>query len=219
MAVQSSKSSKTMSQYFRIHPDNPQLRLIRQAADIIRRGGVIVYPTDSSYALGCQIGDKNALNRIRQIRRLQPKHNFTLVCRDLSELATYAKVDNSAYRLLRSCTPGAYTFILPATREVPRRLVHPRKKTIGIRVPDNRVCQTLLEELGGPIMSTTLILPGDHYPLSDPGEIRDMLQHQVDLIVDGGYGGLEITTMISLETDSPEVMREGLGDIAPFVAS
>jgi tRNA threonylcarbamoyl adenosine modification protein (Sua5/YciO/YrdC/YwlC family) len=206
-----------MSQYFRIHPENPQLRLIRQATDIIRAGGVIVYPTDSSYALGCQLGDKNALTRIRQIRRLQPKHNFTLVCKDLSELATYARVDNSAYRSIRSCTPGAYTFILPATREVPRRLVHPRKKTIGIRVPDNAICQALLEELAEPIMSTTLILPGEEYPLSDPAEIRDMLQHQVDLIVDGGYGGLEITTMISLETDAPQVMREGLGDIAPFV--
>jgi tRNA threonylcarbamoyl adenosine modification protein (Sua5/YciO/YrdC/YwlC family) len=206
-----------MSQYFRIHPDNPQLRLIRQAADIIRRGGVIVYPTDSSYALGCQIGDKNALTRIRQIRRLQPKHNFTLVCKDLSELATYARVDNSAYRLIKSCTPGAYTFILPATREVPRRLVHPRKKTIGIRVPDNSICQGLLEELGEPIMSTTLILPGEKYPLSDPDEMRDMLQHQVELIIDGGYGGLEITTMISLESGSPQVMREGLGDTAPFV--
>lgn len=207
-----------MSQYFRIHPENPQLRLIRQTADIIRRGGVIVYPTDSSYALGCQIGNKNALTKIRQIRRLQQQHNFTLVCRDLSELATYAKVDNSAYRLIRSNTPGAYTFILPATREVPRRLVHPRKKTIGIRVPDNLICQALLEELAEPIMSTTLILPGDKYPLSDPAEIRDMLQDKVDLIVDGGYGGLEITTMISLETGSPEVIREGLGDIAPFVA-
>lgn len=207
-----------MSQYFRIHPENPQLRLIRHAADIIRTGGVIVYPTDSSYALGCQIGDKNALTRIRQIRRLQPKHNFTLVCKDLSELATYARVDNSVYRLIKSCTPGAYTFILPATREVPRRLVHPAKKTIGIRVPDNLICQALLEELGEPIMSTTLILPGEEYPLSDPEEIRDRLQHQVDLIVDGGYGGLEITTMISLEADSPRVMREGLGDITPFVA-
>lgn len=206
-----------MSQYFRIHPKNPQLRLIRQTADIIRSGGVIVYPTDSSYALGCQIGDKNALTKIRQIRRLPQNHNFTLVCRDLSELATYAKVDNSAYRLLRSNTPGAYTFLLPATREVPRRLVHPRKKTIGIRVPDNLICQALLEELAEPIMSSTLMLPGDKYPLSDPDEIREMLQHQVDLIVDGGYGGLEITTMISLETDSPLVHREGLGDIAPFV--
>jgi tRNA threonylcarbamoyl adenosine modification protein (Sua5/YciO/YrdC/YwlC family) len=206
-----------MSQYFRIHPDNPQLRLIRQAADIIRRGGVIVYPTDSSYALGCQIGDKNALTRIRQIRRLQPKHNFTLVCKDLSALATYARVDNSAYRSIKSCTPGAYTFILPATREVPRRLVHPRKKTIGIRVPDNSICQGLLEELGEPIMSTTLILPGEKYPLSDPDEMRDRLQHQVELIIDGGYGGLEITTMISLESGSPQVMREGLGDTAPFV--
>ena len=207
-----------MSQYFRIHPDNPQLRLIRQTADIVRQGGVIVYPTDSSYALGCHIGDKNALARIRQLRRLPEKHDFTLVCRDLSELATYAKVDNSAYRLLKSCTPGAYTFILPATREVPRRLVHPRKKTIGLRVPLSAICQALLEELGEPMMSTTLQLPDHEYPLSDPEEIRDLLEHQVDAIVDGGFGGLDITTVVSLEGSAPEVIREGLGDITPFLS-
>ncbi len=206
-----------MSQYFRIHPDNPQLRLIRQAADIIRGGGVIVYPTDLSYALGCQIGNKHALMRIQRIRQLHQKHNFTLVCKDLSEIATYAKVSNSAYRLLKSSTPGAYTFILPATREVPRRLIHPSKKTIGIRIPDNLICQALLEELTEPIMSTTLILPGEKYPLSDPYEIRLSLERQVDLIVDGGYGSLDITTMIGLETDSPKVMREGLGSVAAFV--
>jgi len=208
-----------MSQYFRIHPVTPQLRLVHQAAEIIRQGGIVVYPTDSSYALGCHLGDKAAVTRIRQIRRLSEKHNFTLVCRDLSELATYAKVDNSAYRLLKACTPGPYTFILPATREVPRRLVHPKKKTIGIRVPDNLISQALLEELNEPMMSTTLILPGDEYPLSDPGEMRDMLEHQVELIVDGGYGGLEITTMVSLEGAAPEIMREGLGDISPFVTA
>lgn len=205
-----------MSQYFRIHPENPQLRLVRQAAEIIRKGGIVVYPTDSSYALGCHIGDKAALARIRRIRQLDDKHNFTLVCRDLSELATYAKVSNSAYRLLKSSTPGAYTFVLPATREVPRRLVHPKKKTIGIRVPANNVCQALLEELDEPLMSTTLLLPGDDYPLSDPAEIRDSLEHQIELIVDGGYGGLEITTVVSLEGEVPEVIREGLGDVSPF---
>jgi tRNA threonylcarbamoyl adenosine modification protein (Sua5/YciO/YrdC/YwlC family) len=208
-----------MSQYFRIHPVTPQVRLVHQAAEIVRQGGIVVYPTDSSYALGCHLGDKAAVTRIRQIRRLSEKHNFTLVCRDLSELATYAKVDNSAYRLLKACTPGPYTFILPATREVPRRLVHPKKKTIGIRVPDNLISQALLEELNEPMMSTTLILPGDEYPLSDPREMRDMLERQVDLIVDGGYGGLEITTMVSLEGTAPEVLREGLGDISPFVTS
>ena len=192
--------------------------MIHQAVDIIRQGGVIAYPTDSSYALGCHIGDKNALNRIRQIRRLNEKHNFTLVCSDLSNLAIYAKVDNAAYRLLKACTPGAYTFILPATREVPRRLVHPKKKTIGLRVPDNVICQALLEELGEPIMSTTLLLPGEKYPLSDPDEIRDLLQSQIDLVIDGGYGGLEITTMVSLEDRAPEVIREGLGDTSPFLA-
>ncbi len=208
-----------MSQYFRIHPDNPQARLVNQAVGIIRKGGIVVYPTDSSYALGCQIGDKDALTRIRHIRQLSDKHNFTLVCRDLSELATYARVDNSAYRLLKACTPGPYTFILPATREVPRRLIHPKKKTIGIRVPDNRVCQALLGELGEPLMSTTLQLPGDEYPLSDPAEIRDLLEHQVELIVDGGYGGLEITTVVSLEGGAPEIIREGLGDMSPFLVA
>jgi tRNA threonylcarbamoyl adenosine modification protein (Sua5/YciO/YrdC/YwlC family) len=208
-----------MSQYFRIHPDNPQARLVNQAVDIIRGGGIVVYPTDASYALGCHLGDKDALTRIRHIRRLGEKHNFTLVCRDLSELATYARVDNSAYRLLKACTPGPYTFILPATREVPRRLVHPKKKTIGIRVPDNRVCQALLGELGEPLMSTTLQLPGDEYPLSDPEEIRDRLEHQVELIVDGGYGGLEITTVVSLEDGVPEIVREGLGDMSPFLVT
>ena len=208
-----------MSQYFRIHPDNPQARLVNQAVGIIRKGGIVVYPTDSSYALGCQIGDKDARTRIRQIRQLSEKHNFSLVCRDLSELATYARVDNSAYRLLKACTPGPYTFILPATREAPRRLVHPKKKTIGIRVPDNRVCQALLGELGEPLMSTTLQLPGDEYPLSDPAEIRDLLEHQVELIVDGGYGGLEITTVVSLEDGAPVIIREGLGDMSPFLVT
>ena len=207
-----------MSQFFRIHPDNPQSRLIHQAADIIRRGGVVVYPTDSAYALGCHIGDKSALERVRQIRRLGDNHNLTLVCRDLSDLGIYAKVNNSAYRLLKSATPGPYTFILKATKEVPKRLVHPKRKTIGLRVPDNNICIALLNELNEPMMSTTLILPGDEYPLSDPNEMRDLLEHQVDLVIDGGYGGLESTSVLNLEEDRPEVIREGCGDLELFGA-
>ncbi len=205
-----------MSQFFRIHPDNPQGRLIHQAVEIVRKGGVIAYPTDSAYALGCHIGDKKAIERIRRIRRLERDHHFALVCRDLSELGVYAKVDNAAYRQIKAATPGPYTFILPATREVPRRLVDVKRKTIGLRVPDNEICRALLAELGEPIMSTTLILPDDEYPLTDPDEIRDLMQHQVDLVIDGGYCGLESTTVVSLEDDAPEIVREGMGDISLF---
>ena len=205
-----------MSQFYQIHPDNPQVRLIRNAADIIRGGGVVVYPTDSAYALGCHIGDKNALDRIRRIRKLDDRHNFTLVCSDLSEIATYAKVDNAAYRLLRHCTPGPYTFILKATSEVPRRLMHPKRKTVGLRVPDNRIASALLADLGEPLMSVTLIMPGDEYPLIDPYDIRDSLQHEVDLVIDGGYCGMEPTTVVDLADDTPLVLRVGKGDIAPF---
>jgi tRNA threonylcarbamoyl adenosine modification protein (Sua5/YciO/YrdC/YwlC family) len=205
-----------MSQYFRIHPDNPQVRLIHQAVDIIRQGGVIAYPTDSAYALGCHIGDKRALEKICAIRRLDSKHNFTLICRDLSDLGVYAKVNNSAYRMIKAATPGPYTFILQATREVPRRLVHPKRKTIGLRVPANNICIDLLDQLGEPMMTTTLILPGDQYPLTDPAEIREMLEHQVDLIIDGGFGGLESTTVVNLEEQIPEIVREGCGDLAVF---
>lgn len=205
-----------MSQYFRVHPENPQARLIHQAADIVRGGGVIIYPTDSAYALGCHLGDKHALTRIRRIRRLDDDHNFSLVCRDLSDLGTYARVSNTAYRLLKAATPGPYTFILQATREVPRRLVHPKRKTIGVRVPDNVICSALLNDLGEPLMSSTLILPGDEYPLSDPLEIRDLLEHQVDLIVDGGFCGIEPTTVVDLEDDVPVIVREGLGDLEMF---
>jgi len=176
-----------MSQYFQIHPDNPQVRLIHQAVDILRQGGVIIYPTDSAYALGCHIGDKQALQRIRQIRRLDDDHNFSLVCRDLSDLGIYAKVSNSAYRLLKAATPGPYTFVLQATKEVPRRLVNPKRKTIGLRVPDNAICSALLRELGEPIMSSSLILPGDEDPMTDPLEMRDLLEKQVDLIIDGVF--------------------------------
>jgi tRNA threonylcarbamoyl adenosine modification protein (Sua5/YciO/YrdC/YwlC family) len=206
-----------MSQFFQIHPDNPQQRLIHQAADIVERGGVIVYPTDSAYALGCHIGDKNALDRIRHIRRLDEKHNFTLVCRDLSELATYAKVDNPAYRLLRNHTPGPYTFILPATGEVPRRLMHPKRRTIGLRVPDNAIAQALLAVVGGPLMSVTLIMPGDELPLTDPYDIRQTLEHEVDLVIDGGYCGMEPTTVVEWIDEAPRIVRQGKGDASAFV--
>ncbi len=200
-----------MSQFFRIHPENPQPRLIHQAALIVRNGGVIAYPTDSAYALGCHIGDKKALDRIRQIRRLDDKHNLTLVCRDLSDLGVYARVDNSSYRLLKSSTPGPFTFIFPASREVPRRLINPKRKTIGLRVPENEICQALLRELGEPLMSSTLILQGDEYPLTDPLEIRDLLEHQLDLVIDGGFCGLEPTTVVNFEMGVPEITRQGRG--------
>lgn len=213
---QSMPSVSTMSQFFQIHPDNPQARLIRQAVDIIRQGGVIIYPTDSAYALGCHIGDKQALQRIRQIRRLDDDHNFSLVCRDLSDLGIYAKVSNSAYRLLRAATPGPYTFVLQATKEVPRRLVDPKRKTIGLRVPNNAICSALLSELGEPIMSSSLILPGQEDPLTDPLEVRDLLEKQVDLIIDGGFCGLQSTSVINLEDDQVEILREGCGDLTLF---
>ncbi|MFO7603325.1 MAG: L-threonylcarbamoyladenylate synthase [Gammaproteobacteria bacterium] len=206
-----------MSQFFQIHPDNPQPRLIKQAVDRVRQGAVIAYPTDSAYALGCQVGDKKAMDQIRRIRRVDDKHNFTLVCRDLSEIAIYAKVDNSVYRSLNAHTPGAYTFILEATREVPRRLMHPKRRTIGIRVPDNRIVQALLAELGEPLMSSTLILPGDDMPLTDAEDIREALEHQVELVIDGGNCGLEPTTVIDLSDKVPVVLRVGKGDPSPFV--
>jgi tRNA threonylcarbamoyl adenosine modification protein (Sua5/YciO/YrdC/YwlC family) len=205
-----------MAQYFQIHVQDPQLRLIRQAVGIIRAGGVIVYPTDSSYALGCEFGNKEAGERIRRIRRLGDQHDFTLVCRDLSELALYARVTNADYRVLRACTPGPYTFVLPATREVPRRLLNPRRKTIGLRIPDHRIVQALLAELGRPLMSVTLMLPGDALALSDPQEIRSRLQHDVDLVIDGGYCGLEPTTVVELEDGLARVARRGKGDITAF---
>lgn len=204
-----------MSQFFQIHPENPQKRLIEQAVQMVREGAVIVYPTDSGYALGCHIEDKQALDRIRAIRRLNDRHNFTLVCRDLSEISTYAKVDNTVYRLLKAVTPGAYTFILNATREVPRR-IQSKRKTIGLRVPDNAIVQALLEGLGEPLMSSTLILPGESNPECDPYEIRQGLEHAVDLIIDGGYGSFEPTTVVDLTDDVPEVVRRGLGDPSPF---
>ena len=205
-----------MAQFFQIHPDNPQARLIRQAADIVHQGGIIVYPTDTSYALGCHIGDKNALQRMRRIRQVDDKHDFTLACRDLSEIAIYAKVDNNQYRLLKNLTPGAYTFINNATKQVPKRLLHEKKKTIGIRIPDNRIALELLDTLGEPMLTSTLLLPGDEYPLTDPYDMKDTIGNLVDLIIDGGYCGMEETTMIDLVDDVPVVLREGMGDISIF---
>ena len=205
-----------MSQFFYIHPDNPQARLINQAVALLREGAVVVYPTDSGYAMGCMLGDKHAMDRIVRIRQLDPEHNFTLVCRDLSEISLYAQVSNSAFRLIKNNTPGAYTFILKATKEVPRRLMTPKRKTIGLRVPDNNIAQALLEALGEPLMSTSLILPGNDFTESDPEEIRDHLEHQVDLIINGGYRGQQPTTVIDLTEDAPVIVREGVADSAPF---
>ncbi|MBG6288781.1 MULTISPECIES: L-threonylcarbamoyladenylate synthase [Pseudomonas] len=208
-----------MSQFFQIHPENPQARLIKQAVEIVRQGGVIAYPTDSSYALGCRIGEKAAVERIRHIRRLDDKHNFTLVCRDLSELGLYAKVDTRLFRLLKAHTPGPYTFILNATREVPRMLLHPKRRTIGLRVPACPIALALLEELGEPLMSVSLILPGETEPLNDPYEMRDQLEHLVDLIIDGGFGGGEASTVIALTDEDPVVVRVGCGDPEPFMVN
>ncbi len=207
-----------MAQYFQIHPTHPQARLIKNAVAIVRAGGIVAYPTDSSYALGCHLDDKAAAERIRRIRGVDERHHFTLVCRDLSQLALYAKVDNASFRLLKAYTPGPYTYILPATREVPRRLQHPRRKTIGLRVPQHTIAQALLAELGEPLMSSTLILPGESLPLSDPEEIRAALEHQVDLVIDGGACGLEPTTVVDLETPVPHILRHGRGDPTPFAA-
>ncbi|MEC7545528.1 MAG: L-threonylcarbamoyladenylate synthase [Pseudomonadota bacterium] len=205
-----------MSQFFQIHPDNPQARLIKQAADIIREGGLAVIPTDCAYALACRVGDKSATERVIRMRQLGAKHNFTLLCRDLSELSTFAKVDNTEYRLLKAHTPGAFTFILPATRDVPRLLMHPKKRTIGIRVPDNAIAMALLQEIGEPLMTSSLIMPGDELPLSDPYDIRATLEHQLDLVVDGGFCGFEATTVVDMTGEVPEIARQGVGDASAF---
>jgi tRNA threonylcarbamoyl adenosine modification protein (Sua5/YciO/YrdC/YwlC family) len=204
-------------QFLQIHPHNPQLRLIHQAVEVLRQGGVIVYPTDSSYALGCHLDDKSAADRIRRIRQTDKHHNFTLVCRDLSEIATYARVDNQQYRLLKAATPGPFTFILRATHEVPRRLQHPKRKTIGIRVPDNAIVGALLEELGEPIMSCTLILPGEEQPLNDPDIIREQLEHHVDLIIDAGPCDQWPTTVLDFVDGTPQLIRQGKGDASAFL--
>ncbi len=206
-----------MAQFFHIHPDNPQARLINQAADILKQGGVVVYPTDCSYSIGCHLGDKNALDRIRTIRQLSPKHHFTLMCRDLKDLGYYAHVDNSAYRLLKSITPGPFTFILRASKEVPRRLMHPKRKTIGMRVPENQIVQDLLQALGEPIMTTTLLLPGETTAMTDPHDIYDAVESRVDLIIDGGYGELELTTVLDMVEGHPQLIRQGKGDVVDLL--
>jgi len=205
-----------MSQYFQIHPDNPQLRLIRQAAQIVDGGGLLALPTDSSYALVCHLDDKSAVEKMRRIRGVDDRHHLTLLCRDLSDLANYAKVDNRQYRMLKAATPGPYTFILEATKEVPRRLSHPSRKTIGLRVPEHAIAQALLTELGQPLLGTTLILPGSEMPLNDPAEIRDQLQKQIELVIDGGSCSLEPTTVVDLTGEAPEVTRRGRGDTSLF---
>ena len=205
-----------MSQYFVIHPDNPQKRLIHQSVRIVKEGGVIAYPTDSGYALGCHLGDRQSVDRIRRIRGLDAKHYFTLVCRDLSDVGTYARFDTPEYRLLKKSTPGPYTFILRATREVPRRLMNPMRKTVGLRVPDHPVTHALLEELNEPLLSTTLILPGDTISLNDASEIRERLEHEVDLVIDGGPCGTIPTTVVDLSDTVPHILRKGKGDVSPF---
>lgn len=203
-----------MTEVLYIHPESPQPRLIRQAVEVLRKGGLIAYPTDTTYALGCSIGEKNALDRLTRLRRLDKKHQFTLLCEDLSALAIYAKVENPDYRLIKAHTPGAYTFILNGTTEVPRRLMDAKKRTIGIRVPDHAICQALLAEHGQPIMTSTCHLPDDEFPLTDPQDVRDFLQGKVDLVIDGGFGGVQETTVISLvDGDGPEVIREGAGPL------
>lgn len=206
-----------MSQYFQIHPDNPQPRLIRQAVAILREGGVIAYPTDSSYALGWRIDDKPAMERVQRLRQTDGEHNFTMVCRDLSEIATYARIENPQFRLLKVATPGPFTFILRATHEVPRRLRNPKRKTIGIRIPDNGIVRALIEELGEPLMSSTLLLPGSELPLNEPDLIRERLEGQIDLVIDGGACPLEPTTVLDLTEEIPRVMRQGRGDASPFL--
>jgi tRNA threonylcarbamoyl adenosine modification protein (Sua5/YciO/YrdC/YwlC family) len=204
-----------MAQFFTVHAENPQPRLIRAAVDIVRNGGVIAYPTDSCYALGCHIGDKQAMERIRRIRNVDERHHLTLVCREISEIGQFAKVDNIQYRLIKANTPGSYTFILRATRDVPRRLLHPRH-TIGVRIPHHPVPLALLNELKEPLLSSTLILPAHGQPLNDAEEIRRQLEHQVDLVIDAGPCGLQVTTVIDLSGDAPVLVREGKGDIRPF---
>jgi tRNA threonylcarbamoyl adenosine modification protein (Sua5/YciO/YrdC/YwlC family) len=206
-----------MSQFFYIHPDNPQPRLLKQACELIRQGEVVVYPTDSGYAIGCQMEDKRALEQLCRVRHIEKEHNFTLVCRDISELSVYAKVDNVAFRAIKNNTPGPYTFILKATKEVPKRLQNPKRRTIGIRVPDNAIALKLLEELDEPLMSTTLILPGEKVAESDPDAIRDKLEKQVGLIIHGGYLGEQATTVIDMSEDEFTIIREGSGDITPFI--
>jgi tRNA threonylcarbamoyl adenosine modification protein (Sua5/YciO/YrdC/YwlC family) len=208
-----------MTRMLEIHPRDPQPRRIAQAAQVLREGGLVVFPTDSCYALGCRIGDKATLERIRTIRRLEKRHPFTLVCRDLSEIAVYAKVDNQSYRLIRSMTPGPYTFILPATKHVPKRLQHPRRRTIGIRVPTHPILTALLDDMGEPLLSTTMELPGQDIPLVDPFDILESVGSEVDLVIDGRIGGADLTSVIDLVGPSPEVIRTGMGDVSHLLGA
>lgn len=205
-----------MAQYFSLHPEHPQPRLVHQAVEIIRAGGLVALPTDSAYALGCHLGDAKSLERIRRIRGVDERHHLTLMCRDLSEIATFARVDNVRYRLLKAITPGSYTFILEGTKELPRRVMHPKRKTIGLRVPDHPLVQALLAELNEPLLTSSLILPGEAEPLWDPEEIRDRLEKQVDLVLECGACGPEATTVVDLTGDEPELLRAGRGSLAPF---
>src|SRR5574338_1518655 len=205
-----------MAQFFSLHPEQPQPRLIRQAADILRNGGLMAFPTDSAYALGCLTGDASLLDRIRRIRGVDERHHFTLLCRDLSEIATYARVDNSQYRLLKATTPGAYTFILEGTKELPRRVLHPKRKTLGLRIPDHPVVTALLADLNEPLLSSTLLLPGEPPPLTDPEEIRERLGKQLELVIEACCCGSEATTVIDLTSGVPDLVRAGRGDLAPF---
>ena len=207
-----------MSQFFQIHPENPQQRLIDQAVQVVRQGGVIAYPTDSGYALGCHLGEKKAIDRIKRLRALDDKHNFTLVCADLSDIGTYAKVDNRVFRLLKAHTPGAYTFILNASTEVPRLLLHPKRRSIGVRVPDHRITRALLETLGQPLMSVTLMPIGENLPMTDAEDIRERYGDQLDAVIDGGACHLEPTSVIDLRELPPTIVREGRGDLAPFTS-
>lgn len=205
-----------MAQFFEIHPEHPQPRLVRQAAQILREGGLIALPTDAAYALVGHLGDADVLQRIRRIRQVDERHHFTLMCHDLSQIATYARVDNTQYRLLKAVTPGPYTFILEGTRELPRRLLHPKRKTIGLRVPDHPVITALLDELGEPVLTSSLLLPGEEAPLTDAGEIRDRLGREVELVVESGTCGLEVTTVVDLTSGAPELLRAGKGSLEPF---
>ncbi|MCI0668620.1 MAG: threonylcarbamoyl-AMP synthase [Methylococcaceae bacterium] len=206
-----------MAQYFQIHPENPQPRLIRRAVDIIRNGGVIIYPTDSSYAFGCHMAEKQALDRIRRIRRLDDRHNFTLVGKDVAQISNFANISNDAFRLVKSVTPGPFTFIFKATREVPRRLQHPKRKSVGVRIPNHPVAQSLLDELGEPMFSSTLILPGDLEAFTDPVDIRERMEHEVELIIDSGTVAYTPTTMVDLSGKNPELIREGKGDLSAIL--
>jgi tRNA threonylcarbamoyl adenosine modification protein (Sua5/YciO/YrdC/YwlC family) len=205
-----------MARYFDVHPDNPQARSIKQIVDLIREGGLIAYPTDSSYALGCQIGNREGLERIRELRRLDDHHHFTLLCSDFAQLGQFVQISNSVFRLVKASTPGSYTFILPATREVPKRLLHPKKKTIGVRVPRHVVAQALLAELGEPLLSSTLLLPGQQEPMTQGWEIKEALDNQVDAVVDAGDASTEQTTVVDLSGDEPEILRVGAGDPSRF---